>query len=41
VFGPGAIAQAHAVDEFVTIADLSAAVAFYRGVALRFGHRTG
>jgi acetylornithine deacetylase len=37
VFGPGSIANAHAVDEFVPVEDLIAAAAFYREVALRFG----
>lgn len=35
VFGPGAIAQAHAVDEFVLVDDLVTATRFYREVALR------
>jgi len=37
VFGPGSIAQAHAIDEYVPVADLETAAAFYREVALRFG----
>ncbi|HEV2066793.1 MAG TPA: M20/M25/M40 family metallo-hydrolase, partial [Thermomicrobiales bacterium] len=37
VFGPGSIANAHAVDESVPVEDLIAAVALYREVALRFG----
>jgi len=37
VFGPGSIANAHAVDESVPIEDLLAAAAFYREVVLRFG----
>ena len=37
VFGPGSIANAHAIDESVPIADLVTATAFYREVALRFG----
>jgi len=39
VFGPGSIANAHAVDESVPIKDLVAASVFYREVALRFGTR--
>ena len=37
VFGPGSIDHAHAIDEFVPIADLAAAAAYYREVAIRFG----
>lgn len=37
VFGPGSIDNAHAIDEFVPVADLITAAAFYREVALRFG----
>ena len=37
VFGPGSIAQAHAVDEFVLVEDLVMATRFYREMALRFG----
>lgn len=37
VFGPGSIANAHAIDESVPVADLIVATAFYREVALRFG----
>jgi len=37
VFGPGSIAQAHAIDEYVPISDLVTAAAFYRTVALQFG----
>lgn len=37
VFGPGSIANAHAIDEFVPVADLVTAAAFYCEVALRFG----
>ena len=37
VSGPGSIADAHAVDESVPVADLVTATAFYREVALRFG----
>lgn len=37
VFGPGSIAQAHAIDEYVPVADLVIATAFYREVVLRFG----
>lgn len=37
VFGPGSIAQAHAIDEFVPVSDLVTAAAFYRTVALQFG----
>lgn len=37
VYGPGSIAQAHGADEYVEIAQVEAAAAFYRGVALAFG----
>ncbi|MDQ3655107.1 MAG: M20/M25/M40 family metallo-hydrolase, partial [Chloroflexota bacterium] len=37
VFGPGSIAQAHALDEYVPVSDLVTATAFYREVALVFG----
>lgn len=37
VFGPGSIAQAHAVDEFVPVSDLVTATRFYRDMALGFG----
>lgn len=37
VFGPGSIAQAHAIDEYVPVSDLVTAAAFYRTVALQFG----
>jgi len=40
VFGPGSIANAHAVDESVPVEDLIAAVALYREIALRFGAST-
>jgi acetylornithine deacetylase len=39
VFGPGSIDNAHSVTEFVPVEDLAAAVAFYRGLAERFGAR--
>ena len=35
VIGPGDIAQAHAADEFVSLADLDWAVALFRGVIQR------
>lgn len=38
VFGPGSIAHAHSATEFVPVSDLLHAAAFYREVALRFGH---
>jgi acetylornithine deacetylase len=41
VFGPGDIANAHAVGEYVPIDDLRQAVAFYREVALAFGRDRG
>lgn len=41
VFGPGSIANAHAVDESVSVDDLVVATAFYREVALRFGTSSG
>jgi acetylornithine deacetylase len=41
VFGPGDIAHAHAVGEYVPIDDLRQAVAFYRNVALAFGRGRG
>jgi len=37
VFGPGSIAQAHAIGEYVPVTDLVTATAFYREVAVRFG----
>jgi acetylornithine deacetylase len=37
VFGPGSIDNAHSVTEYVPVDDLVAAVAFYRGLAERFG----
>lgn len=37
VFGPGSIANAHAIDESVPVSDLITAAAFYRDVAPRFG----
>ena len=37
VYGPGSIDQAHSVGEYVPVAELTAAVAFYRDLALRFG----
>jgi acetylornithine deacetylase/succinyl-diaminopimelate desuccinylase-like protein len=37
VFGPGSIKQAHGADEFVPIEHLATAVAFYEGIARRFG----
>ena len=37
VFGPGSIALAHAAGEYVPLADLIAATAFYRDLALSFG----
>jgi acetylornithine deacetylase/succinyl-diaminopimelate desuccinylase family protein len=37
VYGPGSIAQDHGADEYVEIAQVEAAAAFYRGVALAFG----
>jgi acetylornithine deacetylase/succinyl-diaminopimelate desuccinylase-like protein len=41
VFGPGDIAYAHAVGEYMPIADLRQAVAFYREVALAFSRVCG
>lgn len=37
VYGPGDIAQAHGANEYVEIAQVEAAAAFYRAVALGFG----
>ena len=37
VFGPGSIAHAHSLGEFVPVAELAAAAAFYREMALRLG----
>ena len=37
VFGPGSIAQAHALGEYVPVTDLVTTTAFYREVAVRFG----
>ena len=37
VYGPGDIAQAHGAGEYVEIAQVEAAAAFYRAVALGFG----
>nr|WP_255654622.1 M20/M25/M40 family metallo-hydrolase [Cohnella sp. REN36] len=37
VYGPGSIAQAHAVDEWVPVAEVEAATAFYVALARSFG----
>lgn len=37
VYGPGSIDHAHSATEFVPVAELAVAVAFYRDLALRFG----
>ncbi len=37
VYGPGSIDLAHSVGEYVPVAELTAAVDFYRDLALRFG----
>jgi len=37
VYGPGSIAQAHGADEYVEIAQVDAAAAFYHDVAFTFG----
>jgi acetylornithine deacetylase len=36
VFGPGSIDQAHSVDEYVELAEVECASAFYRGFIFSF-----